>query len=149
MSHQALWPGRDKAGLGCWSWVWLQGNSGQVLWIVSAYWPCFSSGPLFTYQQQVQHLAKNNCTDLLKATFLANLAKVIMEWQAEGNTVIVTDMNDDIQLNPINAMLWTIGYTNGPTTQHHQPPATHNRGSNPIDGIFFWSLSLNIVNLYI
>jgi len=33
-------------------------------------------------------------------------------------------------------MLWTVGLADCPTTQHQQPPAMHNRGSNPIDGIF-------------
>jgi len=137
MSHRALWPGRDEAGLSCWSWVWLWGNSGQVLQIISAYQPCVSLGPLSTYQQQVWYLAKNDHMDLPKATFLVDLAKVITEWQAEGNMVIVTaDMNNDIWVNPITAMLRTVGLTNGPTTLHQHPPAMHNKGSNPINGIF-------------
>jgi len=49
------------------------------------------------YQQQVQYLAKTNCTESPKALFLMDLEKAILGWQAEGDTVIViADMNDDV-----------------------------------------------------
>jgi len=63
LSHRALKPGGDQTGLGRWCWVRVRGQSGQILRIVLAYRPCYSSGPLSTYQQQVRYLATINCTD--------------------------------------------------------------------------------------
>jgi len=37
LSHKALKPGGDDMGLGWWSWAWLWGQSGHVLWLVAAY----------------------------------------------------------------------------------------------------------------
>jgi len=84
--------------MGRWSWSRLKGKEGNVLQVVSAYRPCVSYGPLLTYQQQVQYLARNNSTASPKELFLSDLAKAILEWQAEGAIVIVTtDMNEDVR----------------------------------------------------
>jgi len=89
------------------------------------------------YQQQVWYLAKLNCTNSPKQKFVMDLEKEILTWQAEGDTVIlVADMNKDVRSMTIQDMLWAVGLTDGPTTLHASPPATYNRGTNPIDGIF-------------
>jgi len=112
--------------------------------IVSAYWPCYSSGPLSMYQQHMRYLAKINCTDSPKDKFLMDLARAIQAWQAEGNMVIVSgDMNDDIRSQTIQQKMRLSRLVEGPTMQHRLPPATHNRGSLPIDGIFLPSVLLN------
>jgi len=137
LSHKALKPGRDDKGLGWWSWVRLQGHSGHILRIVSAYQPCYSSGPLSTYQQQVWHLALNKGTKSLKATFLTKLVTAIKQWQAEGNIVILmADMNKDVCSPIIKNTFRAVGLVEGLTSQHLRPPATNNQGSNPIDSIF-------------
>ncbi len=75
LSHKALKLGGDEMGLGRWSWVRLRGQSGQVLCIVSAYRPCYSVGPLSTYnstyatwQQTIArtHRKKPSCRILLQ-----------------------------------------------------------------------------------
>jgi len=112
--------------------------------IVLAYRPCFSSGPLSTYQQQVRYLARISCTDSPKDRFLTDLARAIQEWQAEGDTVIVSsDMNDDVRSQKIQQAFRSSGLIEGLTTQHMLPPATHNRGSLPINGIFLLSALLD------
>ncbi len=119
LSHRALRPGGDESGLRRWSWVRLRGQSGHILRIVCAYRPCFSSGPLSTYQQQVRHLAKQHRTDSPKNLFLMDLAKAIQEWQTEGDTVILmADMNKDVRSPTIQGMLRSVGLVDGPTTQH-------------------------------
>jgi len=69
LSHKALKPGGDKTGLGRWSWVRLQGQSGQVLRILAAYRPRYSIGPLSSHVsttytilsiKQLHRLAENN-----------------------------------------------------------------------------------------
>jgi len=68
--NQTLHPGNNVSGVGCWRWIWLCSQSGQeVLCIISAYWPCVSSGPLSMYQQQVRYLAWTNQMDLPKKLF--------------------------------------------------------------------------------
>jgi len=39
-------------------------------------------------------------------------------------------------LTPIQGMLRAVGLVDGPTYHHNRPPATHNQGSLPINGIF-------------
>jgi len=49
---------------------------------------------------------------------------------------LMADMNDDVQSPTIQTLLRSVGLADSPMAQHHSPPATHNRGSYPIDGIF-------------
>jgi len=66
-----------------------------------------------------------------------DLEKAILEWQAKGDMVIlIVDMNEDVRLPIIQQLLRSVRLVDGPTSQHRSPPATHNHGSNPIDGIF-------------
>jgi len=124
--------------MGQWSWFRLHGQSSQVLRVVLAYWPCYSMSPLSTYQQQVRYLARMNCTDLPKNLFLSDLIQVVLEWQVEGDLIILsTDLNKDIRDQKIQTMLKTVGLVEITTALYmQQAPATHNRGSLPIDGIF-------------
>ncbi len=137
LSHQAMQPRSDELGLEWWRWVRLRGQAGCILRIVSAYRPCFSSGPLLTYQQHVRYLARINCTNSPKNRFLMDLEKAILEWQAKGDMVIlIVDMNKDVRWPKIQKLLQSVGLVDGPTMQHRSPPATHNHGSIPINGIF-------------
>ena len=118
-SHKALKPGRDDEGLGRWSWVRLCGHSGHVLQIVSAYQPCYSTGPLSTYQQQVRYLAAKDCTDTPKNRFLMGLTMAIKQWRTKGDTVIVlADMNEDVHSPLIKNTFREVGMTKGLTSQH-------------------------------
>jgi len=125
LSYKALKPGGNDMGLGRWSWVWLRGQSCQVLWLVSAYRPCYSTGPLSMYQQHVQYLASKNRADSPKATFMTDLATAITQWQNDGDLVIVmADMNEDVQTTTIQNMFWSVGLVEAPTTQHTTKEAT-------------------------
>jgi len=44
VSHFAMGSGCDKAKLGRWTWSHFRGKGGMVLWVVSLYGPCASSG---------------------------------------------------------------------------------------------------------
>jgi len=52
-------------------------------------------------------------------------------------------MNKDVRAPAIQDMLRAVGLVDGPTTQHSAPPATYNRGTNLIDGIF---IPINLVD---
>jgi len=53
------------------------------------------------------------------------------------------DMNDGVRSQTIQQKMRLSGLVEGPTTHHRHPPATHNRGSLPIDGIFLPNALLN------
>jgi len=118
-SHKALKPGGDDEGLGRWSWVCLRGHAGHILCIVLAYRPCYSMGPLSTYQQQIRYLAAKDCTDTPKTRFLTDLKTAIKQWQNEGDTVIVlADMNEDVRSTLIKNTFQEVGMIKGITAQH-------------------------------
>jgi len=74
---------------------------------------------------------------LPKAIFLSELVTAIKQWQTEGDLVLVmADLNEDVRAPTIQNMFRLVGLVEGLTSQHPQPPATHNHGSNPIDSIF-------------
>jgi len=89
------------------------------------------------YQQHVRHLATQDNSESPETIFLKDLEKASLGWQVEGDTVIVmADMNKDVRLATIQNMLRLVGLVDSPTSHHRQPPATHNQGILPIDGIF-------------
>jgi len=59
-----------------------------------------------TYQQQVQYLMRTDRMDLPKKLFLQDILKAIMEWQAEGDSIILAaDMNNNIRDPEIRTIL--------------------------------------------
>jgi len=85
----------------------------------------------------VRYLSSQNNSESPKTVFLKDLGKAIQGWQEEGDTIIVVaDMNEDVRSPSVQGMLRTVGLVDGPTYHHNRPPATHNCGSLPIDGIF-------------
>jgi len=61
----------------------------------------------------------------------------IKQWQTKGDLVLVmADMNKDVRAPIIQNTFRLVGLVEGLTSQHPCPPATHNGGSNPINGIF-------------
>jgi len=54
IAHRTVRPGDDPSGLGRWCWSRIRGPGGFFLRVISMYRPCFSNGPLTTYQQQVR-----------------------------------------------------------------------------------------------
>jgi len=57
--------------------------------------------------------------------------------------IVSGDMNDDVRSQKIQQKMRLSRLVDGPTTQHRLPPATHNHGSLPIDGIFLLSTLLD------
>jgi len=97
VTHRALRPGEDPSSLGRWCWTRLRGGNGFVLRIILLYQPCFSNGPLSTYQQHLRRLAQMRRFECPWDTILHDLSREMWEWQDEGNHLIVlTDFNDDV-----------------------------------------------------
>jgi len=94
VAHQTLKPGDDMTGLGWWCWTRIRGPNGFFLRIILMYCPCYSQGPMTTYQQHVRHLTNSNRFECPRDAILSDITKEIRTWQEEGDHIIVlTDFN--------------------------------------------------------
>jgi len=138
VAHRALCPGDDTLGLGRWCWTRLRGPNGFFVRIVSLYRPCYASGPLSTYQQQIRTLAKKNRYECPRDAVLADLSAEMQLWQEMGDHLIVlTDFNDDVTAADARNWAAALGLVEALMHLNSGPaPPTYQRGSRPIDGIF-------------
>ena len=138
VAHRTLRPGDDILGLGRWCWTRLRGPNGFHIRIISMYRPCFSNGPLSTYQQQVRKLSKLGRYDSPRDEVLKDISKDIQLWQDDGDHIIVlTDFNDDVAAADAKNWAAKLGLVEAITYLNSAPvPPTYQRGSRPIDGIF-------------
>jgi len=138
LAHKATTPGDDTTGLGRWCWTRLRGKENHFLRLVSAYRPCKADGHLTTYQQQVQWFSKQGKAVCPRDQILADLSSQVDQWTSDGDIVIIlADINEDIRTDPIRSTFQQMGLVDAVTGQHGQlGPNKHNRGTNPIDGIF-------------
>ena len=135
--HRASRPGDDKVGLGRWCWARLRGKYNVTIRIVAVYRPCYSTGPLSTYQQQLRHpdFQKPQCP---KARFMVELLEAIREWTSAGELLLVMgDFNDDTTQASFKRRMQEVGLVDALASLHGQPTApTYNRGTFPIDAIY-------------
>jgi len=60
------------------------------------YQPCFSTGPLMTYQQQSRRLMRLNHFECPRKEFLVDIMKEIRQWQEMRDQILLlTDFNDN------------------------------------------------------
>ena len=136
--------GRDKANLGRWCWLRIQGKNQVMTRIVSAYCPCQSTpegsqGVATVYAQQLRALS----TDPLQA-FWDDLETEIRDWREEGDHVILCgDWNRKVNGAFMTSFMMSLGLEEA---LHHvhgtDVPPTYQRGRNCIDGIFVTSAIL-------
>jgi len=102
------------------------------------YRPCFSNGPLTTYQQHIRQLTALNHFECLREAILIDLAKEIQQWQDNGDHVLLlTDYNNDIVSSPVHSWAGKLGLVEAVMWLNNaDAPPTFCRGSQPIDGIF-------------
>jgi len=138
VAHRALCPGADVLGLGRWCWTKLRGPNGFHIRIIVMYRPCFSTGPLSTYQQHVRKLSQLHRYVCPRNELLTDISKEMHLWQDEGDHLIVlTDFNDDVTAAEARAWAADLGLVEAITYLNQAPaPPTYQRGSRPIDGIF-------------
>jgi len=138
LSHRALKPGDDPLGLGRWCWIKLRGTNSHHVRIVSMYRPCKADGILTSYQQHLRTLGKLKCDICPKKAILDDLATEITTWQEAGDIVIVAaDFNEDTRSDTIRSYFSQFGMSEVLSSVNTEAlPASHNRGSLPIDGIF-------------
>jgi len=138
LAHHAQKAGDDPTGLGRWSWIRLTGKGHQTTQFVALYCTCYSDGPLSTYQQHCHGLAKLDRNDCPREAILSDLASEVRSWQDAGEAIIIlTDFNKDIRKLWIKEFFEELNLIEALTAITALPPtATHNRGSNTIDGIY-------------
>jgi len=138
LTHHAQKAGDDPTGLGHWSWLRLQGKDHRITRIVALYRPCCSDGPLSTYQQHCRALSKLSQNECPREAILCDLASEVKKWQDDGDSIILlTDFNEDIRQPWIQKFFADLQLMEVLTAITPLPPTTmHNRGTNPIDGIY-------------
>jgi len=106
--------------------------------VVTMYRPCFSNGPLTTYQQQVRYLTKIGRFLNPREAILIDIAKELQTWQELGDHILLLmDYNDDIESPTVRQWAAQLGLVEAITYLHPTgAPPTYQHGSRPIDGIF-------------
>jgi len=136
-AHHVMRPGDNTTGLGCWSWIRIRGKDNHHWRIVVTYCPCKVNGHLMTYQQQIRGQSTEGQLTCPCKKILQDLQEQITEWQSNGNQVIVlADMNEDVQEDPVWAMATQTGLKDAVTT-HHSDSTPNMRGAHPLTAFLF------------
>jgi hypothetical protein len=73
-AHRATESGCNPLGLGRWSWTRYRGKGNVTLWVISAYHPCDSNGPLLTaYIQHQNHFDEKDIEGCAGMLFIQHL----------------------------------------------------------------------------
>jgi len=128
----------DPRKLGRWTSMLLNGKNQHASRIVCAYCPCISNGPTSAYALQTVALSQLGILTCPRAQFWEDLKTSIMEWQSQGEHVILMgDWNSEYE--EVRAWMATYGLTDIVHSRHSSipPPPTCNRSRHaPIDIIF-------------
>ena len=140
-AHRVCGPsGRDPTGLGRWVWTRFRGRNNVYLRVCTGYRPCKSSGPITAYQQQQRYFydTSRNEDRCPRVMFFVDLSVAISEWIDSGDQLIILlDVNDDVRSTEVSLFFEAFNMVELLTHTHgNSAPATYQRGSHPIDGIF-------------
>ena len=136
--------GSDHTGLGRWSYYLIEGEPGHKTRIVTAYSPCGSqsSGLSTNWKAQVRYIKNNQLRARdPKKLFQDDLCAALRMWRSQGERIILLmDANDNVHDGKLTRRLAEEGLdlTEAVHAQtEERGPNTHNRGSEPIDGIWY------------
>lgn len=140
-AHRVFEIGKDTTGLGRWSWSRYRGRHDLILHVISAYRPCIPQDPgeNTTHSQHQRYLDAHNDTRHPRNAMLEDLESHITQYKNQGDQIVVLmDCNEDVRRARITTWLQRLELTDVIMSTHGstQAPATYNRGSKPIDGIF-------------
>jgi len=141
VAHRVARSGQDPSRLGWFCWTTYRGKDNLILQVITGYHPSKSeNGHLLVLWQHWQYLEKKQPENANhpRKLFLINLRMRLKEWMEQGDQIIIgVNMNKDIQAEEITAFFEEFGMTDVTLMKHGQAaPATQNRGSYPIDGLF-------------
>ena len=140
-SYRATSSGTDTTGLGRWSWIQFSGRGGLQTRIVTGYRPCkpSSSSKLTTvYDQHMRYVQDRGINLNPRELFDRDLSNELENWiERQIRIVLCLDANEDVNQGPFHDLMTRLGLLNAHTLCHlNALPATHDRGSKPISGIF-------------
>ncbi len=136
--------GKDKEGLGRWSWIPFRGSDGHATRLITAYNPC-KSGRInsgMSYQQQRRYfITKKKDLTCPRTLFRRHLTTAIAKWRDAGERIILfMDHNEHVydgmlgktlsNRDGLNLQEVILKQTGAPTG------ATFFRGSQPINGLW-------------
>ena len=133
--------GRDKSNLGRWTWINIQGRAQYNTKIISAYRPHQRGDTENTIvAQQERYWRTKRETRTARQKFDKDLIQLLRKWTEQGDQIILgMDNNEDVRNSTLTRAMMTLGMREVILEKHrkHQaPPATYNRGNDPIDGIW-------------
>ena len=136
--------GSDHTGLGRWSYYLLEGEPGHKTRVVTAYSPCGSqsSGLSTNWKAQQRYIETHGIRAKgPEAMFWDDLCAALRVWRAQGERLILLmDANDNVYSGKFSTRLAEEGIDLKEAVHAQtegQGPHTHNRGTEPIDGIWF------------
>ena len=136
--------GSDHTQLGRWSYYLLEGAPGHKTRVITAYAPCgsSSSGLSTNWKAQQRYIQQHGIrTRDPKQMFEDDLCAALRQWREQGDRLILMmDANENVYSGKFGQRLSEEGIDLKEAVHAQtkgQGPHTHNRGSQPIDGIWF------------
>jgi len=133
--------GKDRRGLGRWSWIQVQGKDKHYTRVYTAYrtgQKPTSSKLTTTYDQQMRYIRKKKMNTQPRTLFDSDIIKEFKKIIKDGiQIVLMIDANEDIGNGKFTSMLREISLKNVFETLQILPmPPTHHSGSRPISTIY-------------
>ena len=141
ISHRMRKSGKDKRGLGRWTWMEFQGKGNYRTRVITAYRPGLkphSSKLTTVYDQQMRYIRKKalntNPRDLFDQDLILELKKLLDD---KVNTILMIDVNENVVDGKFTQKLSKLDMQNAFSKYHcSELPPTHHKGSVPISAIY-------------
>lgn len=131
--------GIDPKGLGRWCWTQYEGKGNLSVRVITAYRPCKNKENVTsTYEQQRLYYQRQGENPCPRTAMIDDLCKEIKKSMEKGEQIVLTlDANEDIRSGYARDKFTALNLIEINIHRHgNDAPATYNRGSKPIDGIF-------------
>jgi hypothetical protein len=129
--------GEDARKMGRWNWITVKGKKDTTTTIISIYKPNKNQR---TYERQLAKMRRIGITTMSAEQCWYEDLRLLIEWKKRENHDIIVggDFNDDLnkRKGKVKEYMKTMGLTEALTERYGEGPATHNRGSTTIDGVF-------------
>ena len=146
LTHKVVESGGDPRKLGRWSWVRFRGKNNRHLRVATIYRPCvpvtstnITKGAHTVHCQHVRALLKDNVPGQPRRIMMDDLHEEVVKWKEEGDSIIVMgDFNEDVRNDYCKQWRDNLGLKDVVLERlgENLMPATHIRGSEPIDSIW-------------
>ena len=140
MALRVMKMGDDKRKIGRWSWQLFRGKDNITMRVISVYFPTAQNkfGPKKVHIQQQKALLRQKVKTTVWDTFWKDLWTQVDEWLEQGDQLVIGgDWNMDVRKEKFLKGFKDRDLIPAITGKHgSKGPATHNRGSLPIDEIF-------------